>query len=209
MRNGIDATGSSFDIPQFPSTIEEPPNAEPQKFYDMLKVVDTPIWEACENHLQLSVTTLLLNIKVENMSEKCFNQVCQLMKEVFPSGNKMTNDFYQTKKLVIDLGLPVHKIDICPNGCMLYRKDDIHRRECKFCGHDRYMRQKKVVKNKQKKEIALKMYYFLITPRLQILYASEMTIEHMRWHAESQIEDGIMNYPRDGEPWKYFDYTHP
>lgn len=38
MRNGIDATGSSFDIPQFPSTIEEPPNVEP------------PIWEACENH---------------------------------------------------------------------------------------------------------------------------------------------------------------
>lgn len=92
---------------------------------------------------------------------------------------------------------------------MLYRKDDIHRRECKFCGHDRYMRQKKVVKNKQKKEIALKMYYFLITPRLQTLYASEMTTEHMRWHAESQIEDGIMNYPRDSEPWKYFDHTHP
>ena len=150
----------------------------------MLRAADTPIWEGCQNHSQLSVVARLLNIKSENnMSEKCFNQVAQLMKEVLPQGNKMIDDFYQTKKLVAGLGLPVQKIDVCPNGCMLYWKDDMHKRECKFCGHDRYMHRKKVGKNKQKKEIALKkMYYFPITPRLQRLYAFKTTAEHMRWH---------------------------
>ena len=93
---------------------------------------------------------------------------------------------------------------------MCYWKYDIHRRECKFCGHDRYMHGKKVGKNKQKKEIALKkMYYFPITPRLQRLYASKRTAEHMRWHAESELEDGIMNHPRDGEAWQHFNRAFP
>ncbi|XP_016482962.1 uncharacterized protein LOC107803711 [Nicotiana tabacum] len=34
------------------------------------------------------------------------------------------------------------------------------------------------------------------------------TAEHMRWHASSSNEDGLMRHPRDGEAWKTFYRTH-
>ena len=90
----IDAAGPSFHLDSPPTNVEELPNPEAQRFYDMLRAADTPIWEGCQNHSQLLVVARLLNIKSENnMSEKCFNQVSQLMKKVLPQGNKMINDF--------------------------------------------------------------------------------------------------------------------
>jgi hypothetical protein len=101
----------------------------------------------------------------------------------------MPDDFYQIKKLVSGLSLPVQKIDVYTNGGILYWRDDVNRRDYKFCGHPRYMSKKKVGKNKQQKEIPFKrMYYFPITLRLQRLYASKTTVEHMRCHSESPTE---------------------
>ena len=40
--------------------------------------------------------------------------------------------------MVAGLGMTSIKIDCCENGCMLYWKDDEHRREYKFCKIPRY-----------------------------------------------------------------------
>jgi hypothetical protein len=108
------------------------------------------------------------DIKSKNtMSEKCFNQVVPLMKEVASDRNKILDDFYEMKKLVSTLGLPVQKIDVCMNGCMLYWKGDDACGDCKFYGHPRYT-QKRVQKDNRQKEIPFKrIYYFSITPKLQ------------------------------------------
>ena len=53
------------------------------------------------------------------------------------------------------------------------------------------------------------MYYFPLVPRLQRLYASKATAEHMTWHALHEYEDGIMTHPSDSEAWKHFDNIHP
>ena len=42
------------------------------------------------------------------------------MREVFPTCNRMTSNFYDTKKHITALGLPVEKINCCLNGCMVY-----------------------------------------------------------------------------------------
>ncbi|GMI90261.1 hypothetical protein HRI_002695400 [Hibiscus trionum] len=53
------------------------------------------------------------------------------------------------------------------------------------------------------------MYYFPLTPRLQRLYASEVTAKHMSWHAEHQIDEvGLMCHPSDSLVWKHFDHEH-
>ncbi|KAL0404213.1 UNVERIFIED_CONTAM: hypothetical protein Sradi_2062100 [Sesamum radiatum] len=57
---------------------------------------------------------------------------------MLPRDRTLLLDYYSTKKLIKDLGLPVEKIDACKNGCMLYRKDDIDMDNCKFCGEARY-----------------------------------------------------------------------
>ncbi|KAL0406202.1 UNVERIFIED_CONTAM: hypothetical protein Slati_3934100 [Sesamum latifolium] len=41
------------------------------------------------------------------------------------------------------------------------------------------------------------------------LYASQVTAEHMTWHANHQTEEGSMCHPSDAEAWRHFDRTHP
>lgn len=114
----VDGVGLNFDV-EHSTNLEDPPNADAQKLYEMLKAVDTPIWDGCVNHSVMSIVARLLSIKSENnMSEKCFNQIVQLMKEAFPPSTKLPNDFYQMKRLVAGLGLPIKKIDVCMN-CLI------------------------------------------------------------------------------------------
>ncbi|XP_047250067.1 uncharacterized protein LOC124885858 [Capsicum annuum] len=56
----------------------------------------------------------------------------QLLKESLPEDNIVLDNYYQTKKLVSSLCLPVEKIDCCESGCMLYwGDDDGHLTSCK------------------------------------------------------------------------------
>ncbi|KAL0448023.1 UNVERIFIED_CONTAM: hypothetical protein Slati_1930200 [Sesamum latifolium] len=55
-----------------------------------------------------------------------------------PRDHSFSVDYYNTKKLIKDLGLPIEKIDACKNGCILYWKDNIDLDYCKFYGQARY-----------------------------------------------------------------------
>jgi len=134
----IDAAGPSF-CENLNESVNEPPNANIQAFFDMLLAADSPLWAGCSNHSELSVAVRMLSIKADyNMPEECFNTLLQLMREIVPPDNRVPLDFYRTKKLVSKLGLGYVKIDCCINGCMLYYKDDENETECKFCGSPRY-----------------------------------------------------------------------
>ena len=128
------------------------------------------------------------------------------MKELLPDDNVMTDSFYETKKLIKGIGLPVYKIHTCLNGCMIYWGDDSKLTQCKFCDHARYRPQSI---NRQKLMPYKKMYYFPLTPRLQRLYASEATDKSMRWHDDHFVEDGEMRHCCDSPAWKHFNAMHP
>nr|GMD83380.1 uncharacterized protein LOC109168299 [Ipomoea batatas] len=82
----MDAAGPEFNVDE----IEESPNPEAQKFYDMLKAADQELWPGSKNHSQLSLVARLMSLKSENhISEKCFNQFTELMKEVIPEVEEM------------------------------------------------------------------------------------------------------------------------
>ena len=59
-----------------------------------------------------------------NMPKGYYNEIMQFMQHIMPTGNRVPNDFYHTKKLVSKLRLSRQKIDYCPNSCMLYYKND-------------------------------------------------------------------------------------
>ena len=91
--------------------------------------------------------------------------------------------------------LGYQKIDICPNFCMLYYLKNTEMTECMTCGHSRY----KPRTGMGKTLVAYKkLRYFLITPRLQRLFMSPRTAEHMTWHQA-----------HDSEAWKRFNSVHP
>ena len=45
--------------------------------------------------------------------------------------------------------------------------------------------------------------------RLQRLYASRSSAEHMRWHYEHRREDDVLYHPSDGAAWKHFNLKYP
>ncbi|KAG8380337.1 hypothetical protein BUALT_Bualt06G0005100 [Buddleja alternifolia] len=128
---------------------------------------------------------------------------------MLPKGHKLPDNFYSSKKVVVPLGLGIQKIDACENDCMLYWKDDKELQECKVCHHPRFKSRKRRGNKKPKNVPFKQLSYLLLTPRLQRLYTSQATAEHMRWHKENPGEEGKLCHPRDGEASKHFDHTHP
>nr|GLL27171.1 uncharacterized protein LOC109166492 [Ipomoea trifida] len=93
----MDAAGVEFNVDE----IEESPNPEAQKFYDMLKAADQELFPECKKHSQLSFVARLMSLKSENhISEKCFNQITELIQEVVLNNNLVPDNFYETKRLL-------------------------------------------------------------------------------------------------------------
>jgi len=81
---------------------------------------------------------------------------------------------------------------MCPNFCMLYYLENAEMTECMTCGHSRY----KPRTGRGKTLVAYKkLRYFPITLRLQRLFMSPRTAEHMTWHQAHDAVDGVMVHP--------------
>ncbi|KAM3287357.1 hypothetical protein P3S67_020787 [Capsicum chacoense] len=125
-----------------------------------------------------------------NMSQRGYNQMMQLLKESLPEDNIVLDNYYQKKKLVHSLSLPVEKIDCCESRCIK-------------------LRYKRCVGSRKRKLVPYKrMYYFSLILRLQRLYASHAIAADMRWNHEHKKENGVMRHPSDSEAWKHFNESH-
>jgi hypothetical protein len=51
--------------------------------------------------------------------------ILNLIGDILPANHKMPKDVYQSRKLLSGLGMDYKKIDVCPNNCMLFWKNDI------------------------------------------------------------------------------------
>lgn len=198
----IDAAGPEI-------LMDDPPNEEAQKFYDMMRAAEQNIWPGNHRHSPLSAAVRMLDIKCRHQaSEGLFNDVSEFIQELLPEDNLMAKDFYDTKKLVKGLGLPVEVIDCCYHNCMIYWGDDSALTQCKVCHFPRWKTSSRGSARRRVNVPYRKMHYFPITPRLQRLYASRATAKHMRWHAEHEMEDGKMCHPSDSPAWKHFSEVH-
>ena len=75
-----------FDIarPNFENydnyNIEEPPNMEAQKFYDMLNATQCPLWMGCKSHTKLSIILRMMSIKFDYNTSQCyFDKIMKLL----------------------------------------------------------------------------------------------------------------------------------
>ncbi|XP_057417759.1 uncharacterized protein LOC130711967 [Lotus japonicus] len=173
----MDAAGPSL-AQCYQESRDETPNKETQDFYDLLAATESPLFEGCSSHSELSASLQLLTIKAEhNISQEAFNKIVQFCRETWPSDNRMPPNYYRTKKLV------------------------------ERCGENRYIL-KKSSYGKVNEVARNRMWYLPLAPRLQRLYSSPATASHMRWHFDNVREEGVLVHPSDGEAWKDFDKTH-
>ncbi|KAL0401503.1 UNVERIFIED_CONTAM: hypothetical protein Slati_4180200 [Sesamum latifolium] len=86
-----------------------------------------------------------------------------------PRDHSFPDGYYNTKKLIKDLGLPMEKIDAYKNGCMLYWKDDIDLDYCKFCGEARYKPTVERNLNRKKTPYAMLRYLPITSPSAEVV----------------------------------------
>jgi hypothetical protein len=59
-------------------------------------------------------------------------------RSILPEGNRLTENFYAAKSMMKPPDLGYQKIDMCPNFCMLYYRENTELTECKTYRHSRY-----------------------------------------------------------------------
>jgi hypothetical protein len=141
-----------------------------------------------------------------NFLNKYYNDIVKLIIDLITAKHNMPKDLYQSKKIVVGLGMNNEKIDVCERSCMLFwkeHKDDI---ECMHCGRSKYV---KVINEDgahvTTKVLVKQLRYMPITPRLKWLSLSEETTKQMRRHKEGKrhSEDpNIMSHPTNTEAWE-------
>ncbi|KAL9379139.1 hypothetical protein Peur_027621 [Populus x canadensis] len=119
--------------------VEEEPNADAARFFDLLRDSDEPLWDGCTNHSKLSAVAQVFTIKSDHgLSEANYDKIIEWARSILPEGNRLKENFYAAKSMMKPLGLGYQKIDICPNFCMLYYLENAEMTECMTCGHSRY-----------------------------------------------------------------------
>ncbi|XP_043714726.1 uncharacterized protein LOC122663086 [Telopea speciosissima] len=173
------------------------------KFDRLMEDAKKELYPGCMKFTRLSFILRIYHIKcLCKMTDKAFTMLLELLQEALPEPNTLPNNMYETKKIIKDLGLNYHKIDVCPNDCMLYWKGQEKATTCSKCGTSRYT-------SVDKKIPAKTLRHFPLIPRLQRLYMSSKTSFNMRWHYEGRTNDQRLRHPADGQAWKEFDKLHP
>jgi hypothetical protein len=140
------------------------------------------------------------------LSEVSYDRIIKWARNILFEGRRLKENFYAARSMMKPLGLEYHKINTCLNFCMLYYLENAELTKCRICGHSRYKprtdRGKTLVTHK-------KLRYFPNTPKLQRLFMSLKTAEHMTWHQSHDVVDGVMVHPSDDEAWKHFNNVYP
>ncbi|XP_057250065.1 uncharacterized protein LOC130591152 [Beta vulgaris subsp. vulgaris] len=188
-------------------------DAEETKYNRLKEASKESLYEGCTTFSKLSFLLHLFHLKcMFHWSTESFNKLLELLLDAFPYIMEFPSSYYESMKIIKDLGLGYEKIHACPNDCMLYWGDFADKSECHICHTPRWQN----VKGKQGdtsekgKETCMKgvpakvMRYFPLIPRLKRLYMSSNTARDMRWHFDRK-DDKIITHPADGEAWKKFD----
>ncbi|XP_048622962.1 uncharacterized protein LOC125592025 [Brassica napus] len=201
--------GGDFGSTEIPEDLMEEPNEEQyeERVFEDFEAANQPLYDGCvEGISQLYLASRLMKVKTDhNLAESCMDEISQTFRDVLPQPNIAPESYYEMKKLTKSLGLPVVKIDICEDNCMLFWKEDSGLLACRFCGKDRFHKNH----GKGKRRPKQRMFYLPITERLKRLYQQESTASQMRWHAEHESPEGEMHHPSDAAAWKHFNKVYP
>lgn len=117
---------------------------------------------------KLSVIVRLLHVKsTGEWSDKSFNMLLELLREVFPTTfSDLLKNTYESNKLMKQLGTSYEKIDAYPNHCVIYWDDKKSWKECKTCNHSRQQPSEKDSTSEKRKVPYKVLWHFHLKPRL-------------------------------------------
>ena len=105
-------------------------------YYEKLEIDSKkPLYQGCTNFTRLSGVLALVNFKARfGWSDKSFNALLLLLKNMLPIDNTLPKNHYEAKKILCPVGMVYQKIDACRNDCILYRNKYAKMINCPTCG---------------------------------------------------------------------------
>ncbi|GLT24911.1 hypothetical protein SLA2020_000730 [Shorea laevis] len=192
--------------------VGDAPNRHAQSFYDLLRASTIPLGPASNDQTLLGWLSYMLHTKAKNnISGVGYNEIIHGCRKLLSPEDqqKVPSNFYEAKKFMKNLGLGYVKIDACVNNCFLYYGDEAKSLiACPVCGEPRYKRCNSA-QTRKKDRPRNSLWYLPIIPRLQRLYMSRKTAEHMTWHLKCRVDSEILIHPAQSAAWKHFDAVHP
>ncbi|CAK8542809.1 unnamed protein product [Lathyrus sativus] len=155
-------------------------------FVDTLqRDMEDSLYQRCKHFTRLSVVLRLFNLKVRGgWTDKSFNELLELLKQMFPECNTLSNRTYEAKKILCPMGLDYVKIHACRNDCLLYRKDFENMKKSLRCGELRYKKNDNGVDDDDgvtSKGVPAKvMWYLPIITRIKRLFSNVSDAKNTR-----------------------------
>jgi len=119
--------------------VDEEPNADTTRFFDLLKDFDEPLWDSCTNHNKLLVISHLFNIKSDHgLSEASYDIIIKWAGNILPEGSMLKENFYAAKLMRKSLDLGYQKINMCQNFYMLDYLKNAELTSYRTCRQSRY-----------------------------------------------------------------------
>lgn len=171
--------------------------------YDTLCIdIDVSLYKGCINYTRLSVLLKLFNLKAKSgWSDKNFTYLLDLLKQMLPEDNNVSNRCYEAMEILCPMGLEYVKIHACSNDCILYMKEYKKLDQCPEYGESRYK-----LKNKngddndsvsKKHPLTKVLWYLLIISRLKRFFANANNTRNTRGHVDEIKYDGNILHVSD------------
>ncbi|KAK3003941.1 hypothetical protein RJ639_019474 [Escallonia herrerae] len=165
--------------------LQDDPCTKVAKFEKYMNEANQELYPGCKSETKLSFIVWLFNLKcTSKWSDKSFDKLIDKLKVIIPAGEQLPANYYEIRKLIGDLGFSYEKIDVCPNDCMLYWKENNKKRSCSVCKEPRWktvqgkpddMSVVQTSKSKRHKVAVKQLWHFSLTQALQRMYMSPET----------------------------------
>jgi len=172
-----------------------------------------PLYMGCTKYTRLSGVLALVNLKARfGWSDKSFNELLLLLKNMLPVDNMLPKNHYEAKKILCPVGMEYEKIHACPNDCILYRHQFAEIRNCPTCGVSRYKVKSDECSGDAStyNDLPSKVCCYLpVILRFKRLFANAQDAKNLTWHADGRIKDGLLRHHADSTQWKTIDQLYP
>ena len=102
---------------------EEEPETTAKAYYDMLATAQEPL-HGHTKVSQLDAIARLMAVKSQfTLSRDAFDVMLTVIGSLLSEGHILPKNLYEAKKLLRALKMPYEMIHVCPNGCILFRKE--------------------------------------------------------------------------------------
>jgi hypothetical protein len=182
-----------------------------EKIFKLVDDAGKELYPGCRNFSKLRFMVRLLHIKfLRGWSNKSFDMLLELLRDVLPNGSQLPKNFNVSKNTVKYLGLGYTSIHACENDCILFWKQHTDLNVCPRCNTSRWKSEKTSPNGNRVHRVPKKVLrYFPIKKRLQRYFMSSKTVADARFHDEGCTKDGLLRHPADAPFWKDFDSRYP